>query len=87
MPHEKQLSPPQAALDSAAPCRGGFGGSCRLPPHRSPCGGRRLCKIDGLRVQCRADGDARRGQGFCSSSVSFRIWGASFSRSRRVTRR
>ena len=23
--HEKQLSPPQAALDSAAPCRGGFG--------------------------------------------------------------
>ena len=22
--HEKQLSPPQAALDSAAPCRGGF---------------------------------------------------------------
>ena len=25
--HEKQLSPPQAALDSAAPCRGGFGGA------------------------------------------------------------
>ena len=25
--HEKQLSPPQAALDSAAPCRGGFGGT------------------------------------------------------------
>ena len=24
MPHEKQLSPPQAALDSAAPCRGAF---------------------------------------------------------------
>ena len=24
LPHEKQLSPPQAALDSAAPCRGGF---------------------------------------------------------------
>ncbi len=23
LPHEKQLSPPQAALDSAAPCRGG----------------------------------------------------------------
>ena len=56
-------------------------------PHRSLRGGRRLCKINGLRVQCRADGDARRGQGFCSSSVSFRIWGASFSRSRRVTRR
>ena len=27
LPHEKQLSPPQAALDSAAPCRGGFGGT------------------------------------------------------------
>ena len=27
--HEKQLSPPQAALDSAAPCRGGFGGRPR----------------------------------------------------------
>ena len=24
LPHEKQLSPPQAVLDSAAPCRGGF---------------------------------------------------------------
>ena len=24
LPHEKQLSPPQAALDSAAPCRGAF---------------------------------------------------------------
>ena len=28
LPHEKQLSPPQAALDSAAPCRGGFWGNC-----------------------------------------------------------
>ena len=27
--HEKQLSPPQAALDSAAPCGGGFGGRPR----------------------------------------------------------
>ena len=34
--HEKQLSPPQAALDSAAPCRGGFEG---LPPERLPCKG------------------------------------------------
>ena len=34
--HEKQLSPPQAALDFAAPCRGGFEG---LPPERLPCKG------------------------------------------------
>ena len=37
LPHEKQLSPPQAALDSAAPYRGGFiGGS---PPKASPARG------------------------------------------------
>ncbi len=33
LPHEKQLSPPQAALDSAAPCRGG----CQTAaPQKSP---------------------------------------------------
>ena len=30
LPHEKQLSPPQAALDSAAPCRGGFANGFHL---------------------------------------------------------
>ena len=36
LPHEKQLSPPQAALDSAAPCRG----AVKPPPlERLPCKG------------------------------------------------
>ena len=35
--HEKQLSPPQAALDFAAPCRGGFEGG--LLSERLPCKG------------------------------------------------
>ena len=30
LPYEKQLSPPQAALDSAAPCRGGFANGFHL---------------------------------------------------------
>ena len=37
LPHEKQLSPPQAALDSAAPCRGGFANGFR--PKASPVRG------------------------------------------------
>ena len=37
LPHEKQLSPPQAALDSAAPCRGGFANG--FHPKGSPARG------------------------------------------------
>ena len=67
--HEKQLSPPQAALDSAAPCRGGFiGGS---PPKASPVRG------DGCAARSRrrgtlpvCGGDIRQGPaGPCPASV------------------
>ena len=48
LPHEKQLSPPQAALGSVAPYRGGFQSSCP----KAPLEGELSANADG-RVPCR----------------------------------
>ena len=50
LPYEKQLSPPQAALDSAAPCRGGFANGFR--PKASPAreGGIASAMAEGCRT-------------------------------------
>ena len=51
LPHEKQLSPPQAALGSVAPYRGGFAGGCCFESR--PCKGRWHRVSDAGGVHCR----------------------------------